>query len=103
MRLVAGSQGVSHTTNIYDVVLSRNGIGHYCEITPSNCLFYDSLIIHIYLTHYIRSRLMKKQERIKRNLAGIGSMAFGTVLVLGTLILINDSDNLMTEAKAFVQ
>lgn len=42
---------------------------------------------------------MKKQEKLKRNLAALGSMAFGTVLVLGTLILINDSDNLMTEAK----
>lgn len=42
---------------------------------------------------------MKKQQRIKRNLAALGSMAFGTVLVLGTLVLINDSDNLMSQAK----
>lgn len=41
---------------------------------------------------------MKKAEVIKRNLAALGSMAFGTVLVLGTLILINDSENLMTKA-----
>jgi len=42
---------------------------------------------------------MKKQERIKRNLAAMSSMAFGTVLVLGTLLLINDSDKLMSQAK----
>ena len=42
---------------------------------------------------------MKKTEKIKRNLAALGSMTFGTVLVLGMLVLINDSDNLMTEAK----
>lgn len=41
---------------------------------------------------------MKKAEKIKRNLAALGSMMFGTVLVLGTLILINDSENLMTKA-----
>ncbi len=43
--------------------------------------------------------LNSSQEKIKRNLAALSSMAFGTVLVLGTLILINDSDNLMTQAK----
>ncbi len=43
--------------------------------------------------------VINKQETIKKNLAAMGSMMFGTVLVLGTLILINDSDNLMTEAK----
>ncbi len=42
---------------------------------------------------------MKKTEKFKRNLAALGSMSFGTVLVLGMLVLINDSDNLMTEAK----
>lgn len=42
---------------------------------------------------------MKKQERIKRNLAAMGSMVFGTVLVLGTLVLINDSENLLDDAK----
>ena len=41
---------------------------------------------------------MKKVEKMKRNLAALGSMMFGTVLVLGTLILINDSENLMTKA-----
>jgi len=42
---------------------------------------------------------MKKIERLKRNIAAFGSMAFGTALVLGILILINDSDNLMAEAE----
>ena len=42
---------------------------------------------------------MKKTETVKRNLAAFGSMVFGTVLVLGTLVLINDSDNLMDQAK----
>lgn len=40
-----------------------------------------------------------RQESIKKNLAALSSMAFGTVLVLGTLVLINDSENLMTEAN----
>ncbi len=40
-----------------------------------------------------------RQEQVKKNLAAMGSMLFGTVLVLGTLILINDSDNLMDQAK----
>ena len=40
-----------------------------------------------------------RQENIKKNLAALSSMAFGTVLVLGTLVLINDSENLMTEAN----
>ncbi|MCX7552387.1 energy transducer TonB [Marinicella sp. S1101] len=43
---------------------------------------------------------MKKAEKMKRNLAALGSMMFGTVLVLGTLILINDSENLMTKADS---
>lgn len=42
---------------------------------------------------------MKTTDRFKRNLAALGSMTFGTALVLGTLILINDSDNLMSEAE----
>ena len=40
-----------------------------------------------------------KQSKIKNNLAAFGSMCFGTVLVLGMLVLINDSENLMTEAE----
>lgn len=42
---------------------------------------------------------MKRKERLKRNLAAMGSMAMGTVLVLGTLILINDSENLLDQAN----
>lgn len=42
---------------------------------------------------------MKKTDKIKKNLAALGSMTFGTVLVLGMLVLINDSDKLMSEAK----
>ena len=43
--------------------------------------------------------ISNRQDRIKKNLAALSSMAFGTVLVLGTLVLINDSENLMTEAN----
>lgn len=42
---------------------------------------------------------MKTKDRITKNLAAMGSMTFGTVLVLGTLLLINDSDNLLDQAK----
>ncbi|WP_223789988.1 energy transducer TonB [Marinicella meishanensis] len=42
---------------------------------------------------------MKRKERLKRNLAAMGSMALGTVLVLGTLVLINDSENLLDQAN----
>lgn len=42
---------------------------------------------------------MKTKDKIMKNLAAMGSMAFGTVLVLGTLLLINDSDNLLDQAK----
>lgn len=42
---------------------------------------------------------MKTRDKIMKNMAAMGSMAFGTVLVLGTLLLINDSDNLLDQAK----
>lgn len=39
-------------------------------------------------------------EKAKKNLVAFSSMVFGTVLVLGTLILINDSKEHMNEAKS---
>ncbi|MCB1581962.1 MAG: TonB family protein [Marinicella sp.] len=44
---------------------------------------------------------MKTKDKIMKNMAAMGSMAFGTVLVLGTLLLINDSENLMDQAKGY--
>lgn len=45
------------------------------------------------------SKPLKRQEKLKKNLAALGSMTFGTMLVLGLLVLINDSDNLMSDAE----
>jgi protein TonB len=44
---------------------------------------------------------MRTKDKIMKNMAAMGSMAFGTVLVLGTLLLINDSDNLLDQAKGY--
>lgn len=44
---------------------------------------------------------MRTKDKIMKNMAAMGSMAFGTLLVLGTLLLINDSDNLLDQAKGY--